>query len=101
MYLTPCPPLSVTLLASVYRPIILLTGTPFHCVGRLINTASKRTFSSFQFHTPRKSGMYSVFSLLRVINTNFEVALINIPPEDLRLHFCHCQQLVGIFSCSL
>lgn len=65
------------------------------------NTASKRTFSSFQFHTPRKSGMYSVFSLLRVINTNFEVALINIPPEDLRLHFCHCQQLVGIFSCSL
>lgn len=45
--------------------------------------------------------MYSVFSILQVINTNFDVALINVPLEDLRLHFCHCQQLAEIFSCSL
>lgn len=45
--------------------------------------------------------MYSMLSILGAININLGVALINIPPEDLRLHFCHYQQLVGIFSCSL
>lgn len=100
MYLTHSLPTSFCNAVGI-RSIILLTGTPFHCMGRLINTASKWTFNSFQFHAPRKSGVYSVLSILGAINTNLSVALINIPPEDLRLHFCHCQQLVGIFSCSL